>query len=118
MKSMQEMILGRIEQMIKDHSLTPVQNGQWANTGCVYAMYGLKTLVKMTYDFQGVYFSCTISPVDSMLKENPPLFRIQGEKGLWNSVKYEDYQRMESLLHELGHAIVAAKESLNPPPGE
>jgi len=118
MRSMQEMILGRIEQMIKDHSLAPVQNGQWANTGSVHAMYGLKTLVKLTYDFQGVYFSCTISPIDRKLEENPPLFRIQGEKGLWNSVKYEDYQRMESLLHELGHAIGAAKESLKHLPGE
>jgi len=110
MRSMQEMILGRIEQMIIEHNLTPIQNGQWANTGCVYAMHGLKTLVKLTYDFQGGYFSATISPV-SKLEDSPPLFRIQGEKAVWNSVKYEDGKRMESLLHELGHAIVAAKHA-------
>ena len=115
--TMQEMILGRIEQMIKDHSLRPIQNGQWANTGSVYAMYGLKTLVKLTYDFQVGYFSVTVSPIDSKLEE-PTLFRIQGERGVWNSVKYEDYQRIESLLHELGHAIVTAKESLKHSPGE
>jgi len=109
MRSMQEMILGRIEQMIIEHNLTPIQNGH-THTGCVYAMYGLKTLVKLTYDFQGVYFSCTISPVDSELEDSPPLFRIQGEKAVWNSVKYEDGKRMESLLHELGHAIVASKK--------
>jgi len=108
MRSMQEMILGRIEQMIIEHNLTPIQNGH-THTGCVYAMYGLKTLVKLTYDFQGVYFSCTVSPIDSKLEE-PTLFRIQGERGAWNSVKYEDYLRIESLLHELGHAIVASKK--------
>jgi hypothetical protein len=117
MMTMQEMILGRIEQMIKDHSLAPIQNGQWANTGSVYAMYGLKTLVKLTYDFQVGYFSVTVSPIDGKLEE-PSLFRIQGERGVWNSVKYEDYLRIESLLHELGHAIVTAKESLKHSPGE
>jgi len=104
MKTMQNLILEEVAKTIENNGLTPAQKSNWANTGAVYAMDGLQSRCKLNYDFQDGYFSMTLSPVQN-LQTSPPLFRVDGDKAYWGAVKYDDGNRIKSVLHELAHCI-------------
>jgi hypothetical protein len=108
MKTMQNLILEEVAKTIENNGLTPAQKGVWANTGTVYAMDGLQSRCKLTYDFQDGSFSMTLSPVKD-LQTSPPLFRVTEDKAHWGAVKYEDGNRIKSVLHELAHCIQGQK---------
>jgi hypothetical protein len=109
MKSIQELILGEIAKAIEKSGVQPVQNGVWSNTGSVYAMDGIQSRCRVGYDFQAGYFSVTIQPVQKV-ESSPPFFRIEGDRAIWTAVKYEDGNRIATILHELGHAIQEPKK--------
>jgi hypothetical protein len=104
MKNMQEHILGMVAEVIEKSGLQPVQKTHWANTGCVYAMDGVHSRCKVTYDFQDRHFSVTISPVEKV-ESSPPFFRVEGDRAMWSMVEYDKGDRIATFLHELGHAV-------------
>lgn len=52
MRSLQDKVLGALEQIAVDAGLEAVQQRDWANTGSVYAQRGFSTVAKFSYDFQ------------------------------------------------------------------
>jgi hypothetical protein len=108
MKSMQELVLEQIAKTIEDHELTPVQNAVYGNQGSVYAMDGLQSVCKVTYDFQSGSCFMSVSPVRNVV-DNPPIYRVEGDRIVWYALKYEEGDRIKTVLHELGHCIVGAK---------
>jgi hypothetical protein len=107
MKTMQELVLEQIAKTIEDHKLTPVQNAVYGNQGSVYAMDGLQSVCKVTYDFQAGYCSMSVSPARKV--KECQHYRVEGDRIVWYALKYEDGDRIKTVLHELGHAIVGAK---------
>jgi hypothetical protein len=108
MKSMQELVLEQIAKTIEDHELTPVQHAVYGNQGSVYAMDGLQSVCKVTYDFQSESCYMSVSPVRNVVN-NPTIYRVEGDRIVWYALKYEEGDRIKTVLHELGHAIVGAK---------
>lgn len=104
MKTMQELILGEIAKTIEKAGLQAAQKGTWANTGTVYAMDGIHSRCQVTYNFQDGYFSASVSPVQR-LESSPPWFRVEGDRAVWSAVRYENGDRIATILHELGHAL-------------
>lgn len=110
MQTMQDRILAKIEAVIETANLEPVKQTQWANTGSIFAMDDLDTVLAMRYQFNDTYCSLDFSGpvVDAAQKagtisDETPTYRLRrkANKSLEMAtpyLEYKDGERIRTLL--------------------
>lgn len=104
METMQNVILAEVEKVIKAAGLSAVENAEYANTGTVYAMDGLKSRLAVNYSFQSGYCSIIVTTaVPVTMPDNPPQYRVcaGGREVAWHHLDYIDGRRVEGFIETL-----------------
>lgn len=116
MQSMQSKVLANIEKIITDAKLDAVEQSDYANTGTIFAMKGLDTIVSVRYQFDTEACSLRFkgwsverAGMAKTIEDNPPLYRLQRlANGLelgFLSLRYDNGTRLALAMTTLGTLV-------------
>lgn len=105
MRTMQEKMLDKIDQIVTQRGAEAVRMSRYANTGVVMCQRDLSTAWTLEYDFQPENCRMILKgpAVDGLAPEdNPPHWRVHDPGVIsWHVLKYADENRMVEFFDTL-----------------
>lgn len=122
MQSMQARVLDALSQAITELKLEPVINTEWANTGTVFGMDGLATLIRITYGFQDSYCTLTFSVPGLDMEqaglrdggpEGGPSYRVERNELTFHRLDFTDGTRLQGAVRLVRELVEAFHYQVN-----
>lgn len=111
MKSMQDRVLDRVEDIITGAGLEPTIKKAFGNTGIVYAMdRKFTTWVELTYNFQDFYATFRMSGPGIYMRHNGKVngMAVRADRtdgnASWHMLKYIEADRIQEMFTLLARA--------------